>query len=87
MLLPIRAVAHPANVYRPLGDWLIETHPRKDVALDGAVAFGVFFPFYAPAGSLHAPFAVAFVPYIELGAVAERVNVYFCHNHSNFFLL
>ena len=85
VLLSIWAIQHTTNIYRPLGDRLIGIQSRENITIDGAAAFGVFFSGYGftlISGCLHTPFAVAFIPYIELGAVAEWVNVYFLHFHS-----
>ena len=88
VLLSIWAIPHTTNIYRLLGNRLIRAHPREYVPLDSASALGVFFSGYGftlISGCLHAPFAVAFVPYIELSAIAEWVNVYFCHIAQIFF--
>ena len=76
------AIAHPANIYRPLGYWLAAIHSSEDVPLDGATAFGILLSGYSLtfiSGSLNAFFTVAFVPDLELRPVAEWVNVHFHH--------
>lgn len=82
VLLPVRAIAHLANIYRPLGDWRIGIHSREYIPLNCTTASSVFFSGYGftlISGCFHAPFTVAFVPNVELRSVAEWVNVYFCH--------
>lgn len=83
VFLSIRAIAHSANIYRPLGYWLVGIHSREYIPLNCTTASGVFvfavdILTFMP-GSLHAPFTVAFVPNVELRSVAEWVNVHFCH--------